>query len=110
MTQLDSTRSGSAKPTETRLQMRISEVQKAMLERAATARGQSLTEFVLQAAIPAAQQAITEQLFFSVSEETFRAFNDRLDEPARDNPRLRAQMEKAKSSKWYALLHPPSTS
>lgn len=101
---------GSAKPTETRLQMRITEAHKAMLERAATVRGQTLTEFVLQAALPAAQQTITEQLFFSVSAETFRAFTDRLDEPARDNPRLRAQMDKAKNSRWYTLLHPPSTS
>lgn len=102
--------SDSDKSPETRLQIRISPTHKALLERAAAIRGQTITDFVLQAALPAAERTLTEQLFFTVSKETFRVFMERLDEPSRDNPRLQAQMEKVRESKWYTLLNPPSSS
>lgn len=91
-------------PDETRLQMRISPAKKDVLERAAAARGMSLTDFVLSTSLPEAERTLADQTFFTLGEEAWRQFNGFLDREPKDNPRLRAQLEKVKESKWAHLI------
>lgn len=108
MTQMnaaDPRRSGSAKE-DTRLQMRLTAAQKALLEQAARTRGLSLTDFVLSTALPEAERTIADRTFFVLDEEAWRTFTGRLEEPARDHPRLRAQLERVRNSRWNSLLPP----
>lgn len=93
---------------ETRLQMRILRDQKALLERAAKARGMSITDFVISSALPAAEKTLADRTFFLIPEEDYARLNRSLDEPPRVNPRLRAQLDRR--TKWSTLRTQPSPS
>ena len=72
----------------TAIQIRASDETKALLNRAASIRGQSLSDFVLQSAQREAQETILDQRVFVLSEEKWDELMAILDDPAPPNEKL----------------------
>jgi len=72
----------------TRLGLRTTPEQKALLRRAAAVSHKSLTEFVLDSACLAAEQTLLDQCLFIVSEDQAATLLELLDRPAEHNPGL----------------------
>ncbi|MDP2154656.1 MAG: DUF1778 domain-containing protein [Sulfuricella sp.] len=64
-----------------------------MNDRAASARGKNRTDFILDAARLAAEEALLDQAIIAVSSEIYAEFVARLDMPPRSNERLRKTMQ-----------------
>lgn len=73
----------------TRLGLRATPEQEAILRRAAEIAHKSLTDFILDNACRAAEQTLLDQRLFIVSEDRFQAFLDLLDRPEQSNEGLR---------------------
>lgn len=71
------------------LNLRIKPEDRSLIDRAAQARGKTRTDFVLDAARAAAEEALLDQAVIKVSPEAFAAFLERLDAPPQPNDRLR---------------------
>ena len=71
-----------------RLGLRVTPTQEAVLRRAAEVSHKSLTDFSLDAAYQAAEQALLDQRLFMVSGSQYQALLDMLDRPDSDNPGL----------------------
>jgi uncharacterized protein (DUF1778 family) len=72
-----------------RLGIRATPEQEAVLRRAAEATHKSLTEFIMDSACQAAEQTLLDQRIFMVSDESYQTLLDLLDRPAEDNMGLR---------------------
>jgi uncharacterized protein (DUF1778 family) len=70
------------------LSMRLPEADIAMIDRAASLRGRSRTEFMRDAAVRTAEEVIMENTVIRMSPEGFAAFVDLLDRPARPVPEI----------------------
>ena len=79
----------SPQQKETRLSIRASEPEKAILAQAARARHLNTSQFVLQASLDAAHAVLVDQTEFRLPPAQWQAFCKRLDEPARVIPALR---------------------
>lgn len=66
---------------ETRISVRIKPDQKALIARAARLRQVTLTEFVLENALQAARQLVSEEKHLQMTPEQFRRFSRALDAP-----------------------------
>lgn len=73
----------------TRLGLRATPQQEAILRRAAEVTHKSLTDFILDSACQAAEQALLDQRLFLVTGSQSQALLDLLDRPAQDNAGLR---------------------
>ena len=71
-----------------RIEVRTTPSVKALLQRVATASHKSVTDFLLDAGIDAAEDALANQRVFRLDEARWRAFQDVLDRPVSDKPRL----------------------
>jgi len=71
-----------------RLGLRATPEQEAVLRRAAEVAHKSLTDFVLDAACQAAEQTLLDQRLFMVSGGQYQAMLELLEQPERDNARL----------------------
>jgi uncharacterized protein (DUF1778 family) len=71
-----------------RLGLRATPEQEAVLRRAAEVAHRSLTDFILDAAYQAAEQTLLDQRLFLVSGSQYQAFLEMLDRPESDNPGL----------------------
>lgn len=80
---------GGRKKT-TRLEARLSEAQKDLLQRAADIRGQTLSEFVVGASEAAAAGVLRESGILALAARDQAAFVDALLAPSEPSPRLRA--------------------
>lgn len=80
------------------LNLRIKPEERGLIDRAATVTGKTRTDFVLEAARRAAEEALLDRTIFAVSPEAYAAFLARLDEPPTPNDRLRRTMQTA--SPW----------
>jgi uncharacterized protein (DUF1778 family) len=80
-------------PKRETLNIRIKPEERGLIDRAAKARGKNRTEFVLEAARIAAEEAILDQAILSVTPEAYQAFLDQLDLPPKPNERLRKTMQ-----------------
>ncbi len=76
------------------LNLRIKPDMRGLIERAAQATGKTRTDFVLDAACRAAEDALVDQTRFTVSADAHAAFLARLDEAPNPNERLRRTMQK----------------
>ena len=76
------------------LNIRIKADARSLIDRAAQARGQNRTDFILEAARLAAEETLLDRTMVSVSAEAYREFLARLDTPPRPNARLRKTMRK----------------
>lgn len=74
------------------LNIRIKAEERGLIDRAARARGQNRTDFILEAARRAAEDAVVDRTMISVSPEAYQDFLKRLDAKPRPNARLRKTM------------------
>ena len=71
------------------LNLRIRPEERGLIDRAAQLTGKTRTDFVLEAARRAAEEALLDRTFLLVSAQDHAAFRKRLDNPPRPNARLR---------------------
>ena len=83
-----------ATPRRDTLNLRIKSEERGLIDRAATLTGKNRTDFVLEAARRAAEDALLDRTMFVVSPEAYAAFLARLDEPPKPNERLRRTLER----------------
>jgi len=76
----------------TRFSIRATAKQKELITRAAARRKQSISEFVLENSIEAAEGLELDDAYFVVSREDYDAILKKLDEPPRSIPALRQLM------------------
>ncbi|MDP2828462.1 MAG: DUF1778 domain-containing protein [Sulfuricellaceae bacterium] len=70
------------------LSLRIKPEVRGLIDRAAKARGKNRTDFILDAARAAAEDALLDQALLIVSPEAYAEFVERLDRAPATNPRL----------------------
>jgi uncharacterized protein (DUF1778 family) len=75
------------------LNLRIKPEERGLIDRAAMVTGKTRTDFVLEAARLAAEEALLDRTMLIVSPDAYAAFLKRLDEPPRPNARLRRTMQ-----------------
>jgi uncharacterized protein (DUF1778 family) len=75
------------------LNLRIRPEDRGLIDRAAESVGKTRTDFVLDAARRAAQEALLDRTIFSVSQEAYAEFLTRLDAPPKPNERLRKTLK-----------------
>jgi uncharacterized protein (DUF1778 family) len=75
------------------LNLRIKPEERNLIDRAAKLRGKNRTDFVLEAARAAAEDALLDQTIISATPEAYAAFLERLDAPPQPNERLRKTMQ-----------------
>lgn len=80
--------STTERPT-TRWQMRVQRQDAELVAEAAAALGVTRTDFVVSAATERARDVMAERTHWDVTAEQWEAFQDALDAPPRDLPRLR---------------------
>jgi uncharacterized protein (DUF1778 family) len=80
-------------PRRDTLNLRIKPADRGLIDRAATLTGKTRTDFVLEAARRAAEEALLDRTVFAVSPEAHAAFLARLDETPKPNERLRRTMQ-----------------
>ncbi|HEX4428663.1 MAG TPA: DUF1778 domain-containing protein [Frankiaceae bacterium] len=75
-------------PKEARLAVRASQEQDALIRHAAEVRGETVTEFVVQAAVAHARDVLADRRLFEVDDAAWAEFNAILDRPVQYKPRL----------------------
>jgi uncharacterized protein (DUF1778 family) len=75
------------------LNIRIKPEERSLIDRAAQSLGKNRTDFILDAARHAAQEALLDRTVLTVSPEAYAEFSARLDAPAQPNERLRRTMQ-----------------
>ncbi len=75
------------------LNIRIRPEERGLIDRAAQAQGKNRTDFILDAARRAAEEALLDRAIISVSPEAYADFLARLDAPPQPNERLRRTMQ-----------------
>jgi uncharacterized protein (DUF1778 family) len=71
------------------INLRASQRQRALIDRAAEALGKNRSDFMLEAACREADAVLLDRRFFLLDERTYRRFTDALDKAPADIPRLR---------------------
>lgn len=89
------TTSSIALPKRETLNIRIRPEDRSLIDRAAKARGKNRTDFVLDAARLAAEEALLDRALVVASPQAYAAFVARLDMPPQPNERLRKTMQTA---------------
>jgi uncharacterized protein (DUF1778 family) len=79
-------------PPRDTLNLRIRPEDRGLIDYAASITGKTRTDFVLEAARRAAEDAMLDRASLTVSAEAYKAFLDRLDAPPKPNERLRRTM------------------
>jgi uncharacterized protein (DUF1778 family) len=74
------------------LNLRIKPEERGLIDRAAKALGKNRTDFVLEAARRAAEDALLDRAILAVSPKAYAEFLARLDAPPKPNERLRRTM------------------
>ena len=82
-------------PARDSLNLRIKPELRGLIDRAAQLAGKNRTDFVLDAARRAAEDALLDRTVFSVSPKAYAEFLERLDAPPQPNDRLRRTMRAA---------------
>lgn len=75
------------------LNIRIRPELRGLIDRAASIVGKNRTDFVLEAARHAAEDALLERTVFAVEPKVYKEFLARLDAPPKPNARLRRTLE-----------------
>lgn len=86
----------TASTTKTRwdtLNLRIPPAERKLIDRAAKLAGKTRTDFILEAARRAAEEALLDRALMVVGPEAYGEFLKRLDRPAQPNERLRRTMQ-----------------
>ncbi len=75
------------------LNLRIKPDERSLIDQAAQSLGKNRTDFILDAARRAAQEALLDRTMLTVSPETYAEFLARLDAPPQPNERLSRTMQ-----------------
>ncbi len=75
------------------INLRASQKQKVLIDRAAAALGRSRSDFMLDIACREAESVLLDRRYFALSEDAFKRFTSMLDSPPKDNPRLRRLLQ-----------------
>lgn len=75
------------------LNIRIKPEERNLIDRAAKTRGKNRTDFILDAARLAAEEALLDQIIITAGKQAHAAFLARLDMPPHPNERLRKTMQ-----------------
>ncbi len=75
------------------LNIRIKPEERRLIDRAARARGKNRTDFILEAARAAAEEALLDRVIITAGPEAYAEFLARLDKPPGPNERLRKTMQ-----------------
>lgn len=86
------TQSTNSDPKRETLNLRIKPAERGLIDHAAHLLGKTRTDFVLDAARRAAEDAVLDRTVFTVSEDAYASFVARLDAPPQPNERLRRTM------------------
>ena len=78
------------------INLRVSRVQKSLIDRAAQALGRNRSDFMLETACREAESILLDRRYFALPEGDFKRFNAMLDRPPATNPRL-ARLVKTKA-------------
>jgi uncharacterized protein (DUF1778 family) len=76
-------------PKRDTLNIRVKPEERDLIDRAAQARGKTRTDFILDAARRAAEEALLDRTAFAVTPEVYSAFVALLDAPAQPSEKLR---------------------
>lgn len=87
------TTSGTASAKRETLNIRIKPEERGLIDRAARAKGKNRTDFILDAARLAAEEALLDQTLIVTGSEAYAEFLARLERPPSPNDRLRRTME-----------------
>lgn len=74
------------------INLRARPEQRDLIDQAAQIMGKTRSDFMLEVACEKAKSVLIDQVFFSLDEERFKAFNDLLDAPVAANPGLERLM------------------
>ena len=83
-------RSESSVPRKVLINLRVSPSDRDLIDHAAAGRGKNRTEFMLEAARSAAEDALLDRVLFRLGPDQFAAFAALLDGPSMPNERLKA--------------------
>jgi uncharacterized protein (DUF1778 family) len=83
----------TASPKRETLNIRIKPEERGLIDRAAQSQGKNRTDFILDAARLAAEEALLSQVVLTVSPEAYALFLARLDQQPDPNERLRKTMK-----------------
>ena len=83
----------ATKPRRDTLNRRIPSAERNLIDRAAVSVGKTRTDFILEAARRAAEDALLDRAILSVGADAYAEFLKRLDAPAQPNERLRRTMQ-----------------
>lgn len=86
-------------PPSARLDFRVAPEHKALIERAASAQGQTVSSFAIATLLKAAEQAIASQTTRTLSARDARTFLNMLDAPAAPNAPLKAAARRYKAKR-----------
>jgi uncharacterized protein (DUF1778 family) len=75
------------------LNIRIKPEERSLIDRAAQSLGKNRTDFILEAARRAAEEALLDRTVLTISPEAYAEFVARLDAPAQPNERLRRAIQ-----------------
>lgn len=75
------------------INLRASQRQKTLIDRAAEALGRSRSDFMLETACREAETVLLDRRYFSLSEDAFKRFTAMLDKPPVSNQKLRRLLQ-----------------
>lgn len=87
------TTASTTKPRRDTLNLRIAVAERQLIERAAASAGKTRTDFIVDAARRAAEDALLDRALIVASPEAFDAFLQRLDHPPPPGERLKRTMQ-----------------
>ena len=93
-----------------RLDLRLTEEQDALIRRAAEQDARSISDFVLSAATLEAQRRLADQRFFMLNEEDHARFEEILQAPPTDDPKLRKLFDRPSPFGTHINLSTPKIS
>jgi uncharacterized protein (DUF1778 family) len=70
------------------INLRASQKQKGLIDRAAEAVGKSRSDFMLEAVCREAETVLLDRRYFALSQDAFKRFTAMLDNPPANNPKL----------------------
>src|SRR5271169_1566552 len=75
------------------INLRASQRQKVLIDRAAEALGRSRSDFMLETACREAETVLLDRRYFALSEDAFKRFRAMLDKSPTSNPKLRRLLQ-----------------
>ena len=93
-----------------RLDLRLTKEQDALIRRAAEQDARSISDFVLSTATLEAQRRLADQRIFFMNDEQYARFEEILQTPPTDDPKLRKLFERPSPFGTHIDLSAPNTS